>query len=326
MRIFQTLLIQKLKILIIRSSNIALSLVLHNEVVYIPRLVISVLSQTLAACKIYVTDNSSTDKSASLLKELLPDADIHFSKHNLGFAAAHNLNMKKAFSEDASAVFILNTDTEIDNNCISILNDFLMVHKETGIVAPMVLDGNSDGKTDRIQTFRIKASFMLGKLNSIDNQSKSGEINLPETAIVNYVTGTACVIRKEAFEGVGGFEESNFLYGEEMDFCYRASLKGIQINVLRDAKVWHYHDWSKKNSSGLNREYYYINRNRIRFFKKHKLKSSLLRFIINEIFISPLRIRWTLKTGGWSLVYFFYLGILHGLKGYSGKAIGIKGL
>ena len=234
--------------------------------------------------------------------------------------------MKKAFSEDASAVFILNTDTEIDNTCISILNDFLIVHEETDVVAPIVLDGNSDGRTDRIQTFRIKADFMHGKVNPIDDKREYRETNLPETAIVNYVTGAACVIRKEAFEGVGGFEESNFLYGEEMDFCYRASLKGIQINVLRDAKVWHYHDWSRKNSSGLNREYYYISRNRIRFFNRYKLKSSLLRFLINEMFISPLRIRWALKTGGWRLAYFFYLGILHGLKGYSGKAIGIKGL
>ncbi len=310
----------------IRSSNIALSLVLHNEGVYIPRLVRSVLSQTLAAGKIYVTDNSSSDKSVSLLKDLLPDADIHLSKQNLGFAAAHNLNMEKAFSEDATAVFILNTDTEIDDNCISILNDFLIVHEETGVVAPMVLYGNSDGRTDRIQNFRIKADFMHGKVNSIDDKRDASTISLPESEEVNYVTGTACLIRKEGYELTGGFEESDFLYGEEMDFCYRVSLKGIKIVALRDAKVWHYHDLPRKNSSGLNKEYYYINRNRIRFFRRYNLKSSLLKFIINEIFISPLRIRWALKTGGRRLVYFFYLGFLHGLKGYRGKAIDVKDL
>ena len=302
----------------LRSSDIALSLVLHNEQKHIPRLAASVLRQTLQDFKIYVTDNNSSDNSAVLLKELLPDADIHLSKQNPGFAAAHNLNMKRAFAEDTTAVFILNTDTEIDDNCLSVMNDFLTANKSTGIIAPMVLYGDERGRTDEIQSFRIKADFKKGRVTSIDDKSEYSKSNQPESAKVNYVTGTACVIRKEVFDLTSGFEESNFLYGEEMDFCYRASLEGIQMAAIRDAKVWHYHDWSKKNRRGLNMEYYYINRNKVRFFKRYDLKSSLLRFILNEIFISPRRIRWALKTGGRKLTYYFYLGILHGLKNKSG--------
>ncbi len=302
----------------LRSSNIALSLVLHSEEKHIPRLAASVLKQTFPPSKIYVTDNNSSDNSASLLKELLPDADIYLSKQNTGFAAAHNRNMKRAFSEDAKAVFILNTDTEMEDNCISVIDDFLSKNREISVVAPIVFYGNSDGKIDIIQSFRIKADFKKGSASPVDDKREFKTANLPESEEVDYVTGTACVIRKEVFELTGGFEESGFLYGEEMDFCYRASLKGVRMAVVRDAKVWHFHDWSKKNSHGLSKEYYYINRNRVRFFKRYGLKSSLLRYILNEIFISPLRIRWALKRGGRKLVYYFYLGILHGLKNRAG--------
>ncbi len=302
----------------ISSSDIALSLVLHNEEKHIPRLAASVLKQTLPASKIYVTDNNSTDNSASLLKELLPDADIYLSNLNPGFATAHNRNMKKAFSENAKAVFILNTDTEMDDNCISVIDDFLSKNREIGVIAPIVFYGNSDGKTNIVQSFRINADFKRGRITPVDDKREYTSENLPESTEVNYVTGTACVIKKEVFELIGGFEESGFLYGEEMDFCYRASLKGIRMAVVKDAKVWHFHVWSKKNSSGLCNEYYYINRNRVRFFKRYSLKNSLLRYILNETLVSPLRIHWALKTGGRKLVYYFYLGILHGLKNMSG--------
>ncbi len=302
------------------KSNIALSLVLHNEAAHIPRFVKSIQKQTIQPFNIYVTDNNSSDNSVSLLKELLPEAYINLSSQNLGFAAAHNQNIEKAFSENATAIFILNTDIELDDNCLSVSSNFLTKHQDAGISAPMVLYGNSSGRTNLIQNFRISADFKKGNIHPLDNKENSDTANLSETAKVNYITGTACVMRKEVFEQTGGFDESNFLYGEEMDFCYRASLKDIQMVALRDAKVWHYHDWSKKNREGLSREYYYINRNRIRYFKKHGLKRGLCRFIVNEIFISPLRIRWALKKGGRKLVCFFYLGIIHGLKGYNGKA------
>jgi len=302
----------------LRSSNIALSLVLHNEEKHIPRLAASILKQTFPPSKIYVTDNNSSDNSASLIKELLPDADIYLSNQNPGFAAAHNRNMKRAFSENVKAVFILNTDTEMDNNCISVIDYFLSKNRGVGVVAPVVLYGNSKGKTDIIQSFRIKADFKKGSVFPVDDKREYKTANLPESGEVNYITGTACVIRKEIFELTGGFEESGFLYGEEMDFCYRASLKRVRMAVVRDAKVWHFHDWSKKNSRGLCKEYYYINRNRVRFFKRYSLKGSLLRYILNEVLLLPLRIRWALKTGGRKLGYYFYLGILHGLRNMSG--------
>jgi len=91
-------------------------------------------------------------------------------------------------------------------------------------------------------------------------------------------------------------------------------VNNIAIAAVKDARVWHYHDWSEKNIDGLCREYYYINRNRIRYFKKFRLKKGLALFVLNEIVISPARLWWTMRKGGKRFTYYFYLGIIHGLK------------
>ena len=297
-----------------KKIKIAVSLVLHNEAVFIPRLAEALKRQTFKPSGIYVTDNSSDDDSAALIKELLPDAFINLSPDNPGYGKAHNQNMKRAFADGADAIFILNTDTEPDNDFLASTVQLLASGLNPGIISPLILYGEGDRRTTKVQSFRIIANLKNAKVKNIDNKKDLTKTVLPEYEQANYFSGTACVITKEVYEAVGGFEENNFLYGEEMDYSYRASLKGIKIIALRDAKIWHYHDWSKKNIDGLCKEYYLINRNKIRFFKKFNLKKGLYGFLANETVMSPLRIKWAMKKGGNKLVDCFYRGIIHGLK------------
>jgi GT2 family glycosyltransferase len=290
--------------------KIAVSLVLHDEEQHIPRLAEALNDQTVKPCCIYVTDNNSRDDSPVLLKELLPSAYIHLSGKNPGFGTAHNNNMKKAFAVGADAVLILNTDTRPDSKLTGILAEHLSSHPDEGVIAPLILYGESS----TIQSYRQRADLKKGKIKNIDEGKDLNTSDLPGHERVNYFSGTACLITKRAFDTTGGFTEDNFLYGEEMDYSYRAYQKEIKITALKSAIVRHFHEWSKKNIEGLCRDYYHINRNRIRYFRKFKLKKGLFLFIAGEILISPLRIRWALKTGGKKLVHCYYLGIIHGLK------------
>ncbi len=297
-----------------KKSNIAVSLVLHNEATHIPRLAKALKEQSIQPYGIYATDNNSTDKSAAMLQELLPGSKINLSGENPGYGAAHNQNMKRAFSNGADAVLVINTDTEPDKDCISVLSGFIDRHPDIGIVSILILYGTEDGKSNTIQSFRITADLKKGHIKSIDEGKMLDQNALPKSEAVNYFSGTACLITRETYITIGGFTEDNFLYGEEMDYSYRASLKGIKMAAVRDAKVWHYHEWSRKNLEGLCREYYLINRNRIRYFKKYGLKTELLNFIVSEMFIFPLRLFWTLRKGGVKFTRCFYRGIVHGLK------------
>jgi GT2 family glycosyltransferase len=296
------------------KSKIAVSLVFHNEARYLPRLAKALKAQTIEPFGIYITDNNSSDDSVRTAKELFPNAKMILSGDNPGFGPAHNKNMKLAFGDSADAVFVLNTDTEPDKECLSELNSFIVKHPDTGIIAPLILYGNDTGKTTVIQNFRTNADLKKGKIKNIDEGKDLNRASLPETENVNYFSGTACVISRNTYDTIGGFTEDNFLYGEEMDYSCRAHLNGVTITALKAAKVWHFHDWSEKNIDGLCREYYYINLNRIRYFKKYGLKKGLYSFIANEVFAAPLRIRWTLKKGGRKFTGCFYSGIINGLK------------
>ncbi|NPA36163.1 MAG: glycosyltransferase family 2 protein [Chlorobi bacterium] len=302
-----------------KPIDIAVSLVLHNEQKFIPRLASALKNQTVKPCCIYVTDNNSRDNSAALLKELLPDAYVHLLQKNPGYGTAHNLNLDKAFRDGADAVLILNTDTSPETTLIQTLQEFLTKNPDTGIVAPLILYGHSNNDTGIVQSFRIKANFRRGTIKNIDDKKYLSSANLPLCETVNYFSGTACVITKRTFETIGGFTEDNFMYGEEMDYSFRAKNKNIKITAVRNAVVRHYHDWSEKNIDGLCREYYYINRNRIRYFKKYGISSGLLLFVANELVMLPLRLRWLARKGGKRFIRAFYLGIIHGLKNVSSK-------
>ena len=296
------------------KCKIAVSLVFHNEARHLPRLAEALKSQLVLPFGIYITDNNSSDNTVAMAEELFPGADMVVSDENPGFGTAHNKNMKRAFNDGAEAVFILNTDTQPDEECLSGLNDFMQKHPATGIISPLILYGDSSGKTSVIQNFRTFAKLKKGRIQNIDEGKDFNETSLPDFETVNYFSGTACLITKSTYEKIGGFTEDNFLYGEEMDYSYRAALAGIKITAVKAAKVRHFHDWSKKNIDGLCREYYYINLNRIRYFKKYGLKKGLYSFIANEVFAAPLRIRWTLKKGGRKFTGCFYSGIINGLK------------
>ena len=298
----------------VKKSKIAVSLVLHNEARYLPRLAEALKAQTINPFDIYITDNNSSDSSGTLAKKLFPKAHIDLSSENSGFGIAHNKNMKRAFDAGADAVFILNTDTEPYEGCLFELNNFMLKNPDSGIISPLILYGNDTGKTTIIQNFRISANLKKGKVLNMDEGKDIGEVSLPETETINYFSGTSCLIKRSTYEKTGGFTEDNFLYGEEMDYSYRAALNKIKITAIKAAKVWHFHDWSMKNTDGLCREYYYINKNRILYFKKYNLKSGLFSFIAEEMLMSPLRIRWALKKGGKKFVRCFYRGIIHGLR------------
>jgi len=301
-----------------KKSKISVSLVLHNEYKYISRLANSIKKQTHKPYEIYVTDNNSIDGSPELIKEFFPDAYINAWGKNPGYGTAHNYNMKKAFTNGADAVFIVNTDTELSDNCLEALNEFMLHHPDTGIISPLILYGYGEEKSSIIQNFKVNADLKTGKIFNIDNNKDYKKTSLPEFNFMNYFSGTACMLTKESFSSIGGFPEPNFFYGEEMDCSYRAYIKGFKVASVRDAKVWHFHNWSKKNLKGFYREYYYINRNRVVYFKKFNLKKGFFRFISVELLTLPYRLWWAYQKGGRKLIYYYYLGIIHGFRNKSG--------
>jgi len=301
--------------------RVAASIVLYNEKRHIPRLVNSLLKQRHVINDVYVYDNQSTDGCADLTIEMLPTILLERSNENGGFAKGHNVNAKKAFENGSDLLLILNTDVEFDEAFVAVLLTQAKKHATVGVFCPMIIDGTSPIENLKLQAFRtyFSLSGFTKRYPDWGLQARYWD-QLPEVVDVTFPVGAGFMIQKWCYQTVGLWNEEGFMYGEEIDFAYRLRKNQIKVKAVRDARLIHLHDWSNQRSDKYAFEYYYINRNRILFFKRHGLYQWLIWFLLGQLAVAPIKIRWLMKKGGRSFAKYYYLGIYRGLLGETGHS------
>ncbi len=199
---------------------------------------------------IIIVDNASIDPTVELVKQNEVKVDLIESPENLGFAKACNLG---AANTESEYLLFLNPDTILLNDAIKTLADFLDSHKDTGVVGGKVL--NPDGTLQppcrrRFPTIRssVMRLFGLSKLFPAHRWSYCYEMsmeNADRAHEVDAVSGSFFIIRRSLFNELGGFDEDFFIFGEDLDLCYRAKMKGWKIYYNPEAKVIHYRGKSR---------------------------------------------------------------------------------
>lgn len=219
----------------------------------------SVEKSTYPSLEIVVVDNNSED---GLGKEILNFPNVKFIQNNdnLGYAGGNNVGIKYALEKGSDYIFILNPDTTLDKDAIKFLVERLEDPK-VGIVSPKVYFSDSQ-KIWYAGGIFDKAN-VLGSHRGVDQQDKK---QYDESSETDFATGAALVIKKQAFEEIGFFDERYFLYYEESDFCYRAKLKGFKIMYIPKAVV--YHKNAQATGLGSPLQDYFITRNRMLFAAK----------------------------------------------------------
>ena len=295
-------------------------LVLYNEERYIEKLVNSILNQSYKNISVYALDNNSSDSSAGLLGKLLPDAYLHLSEENLGFAKANNLLAEKAIKNKEDYLFILNTDMELDIDCVMNLVEIISADENLAGAGPIIFYGTDNVRTSDVQSYADITNFSNARTRTLYSGTGLDFDQLPEKVDVNTLHGGGFMIRSKIVSEIGLFNEDNFMYNDEIDLAYRIHRLNKKLLVTKKAKAWHYHDWSKRNRAGYFLQYYYINRNRILFFYRYKKYFSIINQIISEILLLPVRISWAIRTVSIKLLKYYYLGYIHGLLNRKGKA------
>jgi GT2 family glycosyltransferase len=303
-----------------KNKKVAILLVLFNEELHIVRLAKSIINQTYKDISVYAIDNNSSDSSASLLLKYLPYANIIISKENLGFAKGNNIIADKAINNNEDLLFILNTDTEIDRDCISNLVEVISDKDDVVGVGPILYYGTNEGRTKDIQSYADNVNFTNARTRTLYTGSNLSFEKLPESKYVNTLHGGCFLIRSSIVSKIGLFNEDNFMYNDEIDLAYRINKYGGKLLVSKNAIIWHYHDWTKNNKMSYYLQYYYINRNRILFFYRYKKYLSIISEILIDLFLLPVKIFWAKKTVGLKLLKYYYLGYWHGLLNKQGKA------
>lgn len=301
-------------------TEIIIQLVLYHDAHYLEGLLNSLECQTFTHFRVLAWDNSSDDVSAQRFKKLWPGGTLFKAEKNLGFAGGHNALLEYSLKENVPYVIILNTDVQVHKDFLKHLHDHLSRFRGVDACGPLIYEGLKEKRTRKVQNFRLYMDFKKARKNSPD----SGKIlktskELPVTADVDYLSGVAMMLRTEIFQQMALWDEDLFLYGEERDFFYRFRKQKRLAMVTRKAICWHFHDWSAGTPESYQREYYYLKRNKVLYFKKYGLKRGLTGLLFREVFKLPVSAVWTIRKGGIRMFLLYWLGIWHGIKGVKGR-------
>ncbi len=228
---------------------------------------------------IYVVDNASLDGSIGRLqKDFFKESEdglINFllNNKNKGFAYANNVAIRKTSSK---YVLLLNSDTVIVDNCLEKSMNFMDAYENVGALGcKVILPDNTLDKACRRSFPDFKVSFykMTGLSTLFPNSKRFGRYNLTylsedETYEVDCIVGAFMLVRSKTIQEVGLLDEIFFMYGEDIDWCYRIKAANWKIIYYSDAKIVHYKgaSTSKKQNKKLMYEFYramYI------FYNKH---------------------------------------------------------
>ena len=242
--------------------------------------------------EIIVVDNASRDDSLDKLKDYFKDL-VKFisSKQNNGFAAGNNQGLKLA---SGKYVLLLNSDTLVWQNTLEDIYNYMEDNPNVGACGCRILLAN--GNLDRAckRSFpNIKNSFY--RLFHIPTNSSKNDYNLdlPDNEIyeIECLTGAFMFIRQKCLDSVGLLDETFFMYGEDIDLCYRIKQDNWKIVYYGKAIITHFKGASsKKQKFKLIYEFYramYI------YYKKHL--SNTTSFIISLIVYLGIAILCILK-------------------------------
>lgn len=190
--------------------------------------------------RVFVVDNGSTDGSDQVSAPEL-DLEVIRTGRNLGFGRACNLAAARA---DAPYLLFLNPDAELRPDALDRAVAHLRAHEEVGVVGIRLVDreGEAHRHCARFPTWRSFIGNSLG-LTRIARPWFPPitliEFDHLSSRPVDHVMGAFYLIPRALFEKLGGFDESYFVYLEDLDLSRRVTRSGKQLHYLSDAVAYH---------------------------------------------------------------------------------------
>lgn len=203
--------------------------------------------------EVIVVDNASRDNSVAMVRKTFPWVHVIANEENVGFARANNQALRVA---KGKYILLINPDSIVQEDTFRVMIQYLDAHPEVGLAGCKVL--NPDG------TFQLpcRRSFptpwvaftkMFGLSALFPSSRLFGQYNLTylspdETYPVDAVSGSFMMVRREVYEKIGGLDESYFMYGEDLDWCYRVRQAGYTVAYVHETSVIHFKGESTRRS------------------------------------------------------------------------------
>jgi O-antigen biosynthesis protein len=243
--------------------------------------------------EVFVVDNASTDGSYDYLAPKFKNVQFSWNTENLGFGKACNQALKQA---KGAYILFLNPDTIVPEDCFRACISFFEQTDNAGAIGIRMLDGSGRFLPESKRSFPSPATsfYKLSGLSFLFPRSNTfgryhlGYLNERQNHEVDVLAGAFMMIPKRLLDHVGGFDESFFMYGEDVDLSYRIQ-KAINPATGQRYKNYYFSEQSilhfkgestKKSSSNYVRMFYDA---MSRFVQKHysSSKAGVFTSVIN---------------------------------------------
>lgn len=238
-----------------KATMLSIIIVNWNSLEYLRTCLQSILhSESIPGLEIIVVDNNSTIDPRQSIAAEFPTVKVIRSERNLGFSGANNLGFR--YSSGRYLLF-LNPDTVVIGSALfTLLRSFASL-PDAGILGCKLLNSDGTLQTSCIQKFPtiLNQLFDFELLRSRWPMWSIWGIaplfaNDPDAAAVEVVSGACLMMARDIFEQVGGFNETYFMYAEDVDLCYRTRTAGRTVYYTGQAQVVHHGGGASKARNG----------------------------------------------------------------------------
>ena len=235
--------------------ELSIIIVNYNVKCFLELCIISVI----AACKniqaeIIVVDNYSTDGSKLFFNNRFKDVQFIWLQQNLGFAKANNIGLAAA---SGSTILFLNPDTILPEDCLEQCLRFFHSKDKAGALGIKMIDGSGSFLKESKRGFpSLFTSFCkLSGLITLFPSSKIfanyylGQLPENENHEVAVLSGAFMMVSKKVLDKLGGFDETFFMYAEDIDLSYRIRKAGYLNYYFAESTILHFKGESTKKET-----------------------------------------------------------------------------
>ena len=226
----------------------------------------------LLELEVWVVDNDSVDGSTDMVRRDFPEVHVIENHDNVGFARANNQALQQASGD---LLLLLNPDTVVEHDTFVQCADFVRQHPDCGGLTVKMVDGKGNYLRESKRGFPSpQASFykIIGLTRLFPRSRRfaayyMGHLGEDDINEIEIMPGAFLMVSHEAYNTIGGLDESYFMYGEDIDYSWRIHLAGYKNYYLPTTRIIHYKGESTRKGS-LNYVYTFYNAMAI-FVKKY---------------------------------------------------------
>ena len=212
--------------------------------------------------EVWVVDNASVDGTTAWLKAVFPDIHCVELPENVGFARANNIPLDRV---KGKYILFLNPDTLILEDTIDKCMAFMDAHEDAGALGLRMLNGFGAFLRESKRGIPTASAALFKLLGLAGRYPKSktlaayyaGNLDDRQTNVVPVLSGAFFLVRSAVIQAVGSFDETFFMYGEDIDLSYRITRAGWKNYFFADSMMIHFKGQSTDKKNKAYEEHFY---------------------------------------------------------------------